>query len=41
MKWIFRFVVLVVVVYGGQTAFRQISLAHESDMSSASKYKRR
>jgi hypothetical protein len=29
MKWIFRFVVLVIVVYGGQAAFRQIGLAHE------------
>jgi hypothetical protein len=29
VKWIFRFVVLVIVIYGGQTAFRQISLAHE------------
>lgn len=29
MKWIFRLVVLVIVVYGGQAALRQITLAHE------------
>jgi hypothetical protein len=29
MKWIFRFAVVAILVYGGQAAFRQASLAHE------------
>src|ERR1700754_2370491 len=29
MKWIFRVAVLAIIVYGGQAAFRQASLAHE------------